>query len=274
MSPKKSFSLIEKKRMVESALWEGLDPSEPGDLTIQPNWVQVIRPQTPTVFLNGVYRCEWEEESTIDQKIAETIEQYRVRKIPFRWKVTESSRPVNLSLKLKNHGLIHKETLLGLFALPEDLDILGHSEVEVRLLTLENLEDWLKLQHEAWNVPEPGIHHLRKKMTLDLKLQKGPYENYIAYLNDEPVGSAGLRYYSDYAYLVGAVVLPRFRKKGIYKSLLAHRVQLIKKKGLAIVNHCLENTSAPICLKLGFEKVVKIESFENAIFLKEGVECQ
>lgn len=111
-------------------------------------------------------------------------------------------------------------------------------------------------------------------MTLDLKLQKGPYENYIAYLNDEPVGSAGLRYYSDYAYLVGAVVLPRFRKKGIYKSLLAHRVQLIKKKGLAIVNHCLENTSAPICLKLGFEKVVKIESFENAIFLKEGVECQ
>jgi predicted acetyltransferase len=63
---------------------------------------------------------------------------------------------------------------------------------------------------------------------------------------------------------VGAAVDPEVRRQGIYHTLLAHRLREIKRRELPAVIHCLENTSAPICLKLGFEKVCEIYSFEPA----------
>jgi N-acetylglutamate synthase-like GNAT family acetyltransferase len=57
-------------------------------------------------------------------------------------------------------------------------------------------------------------------------------------------------------------VNPDARKQGIYRTLLAYRLELIKKENLPAIIHCLETTSAPICLKLGFEKICEIYGFE------------
>ena len=108
----------QKLEMVESALWSGVSKKEGSKSVVEPNWVQSISPETPTVFLNGVYRCELGDEN-IENKITETINLYNHLKIPFRWKVTKSSRPTDLASRLEKHGLKHKETLYGLFADPK-----------------------------------------------------------------------------------------------------------------------------------------------------------
>lgn len=119
------------------------------------------------------------------------------------------------------------------------------------------------MQASAWNVPPPGIAHIRKITTQALESGDQTYLNFIAYWQNQPVASAALRFFSDYALLMGAAVNPDVRKRGIYRTLLSHRLKVIEGRALPAVIHCLENTSAPICLKLGFEKICEIQSFEN-----------
>lgn len=250
-----------KLSLVEKALWDGIKKTPDNEVVLETNWVQQTTPGAPTTFLNGVYRCELSERG-IEEKIRTTIEHYRKLKLPFRWKVTPSSRPANLKTLLLQEGLELKDTLFGLFAEPKELKIPTNPRTEVKELTLANLEDWLRVQELAWQVPPPGIAYLRHKTTETLKSKSDPYNNLIAYYDGEPVGSAGLRFFPDYAYLAGAAVNPSARKQGVYRTLLAHRMRMIEQRGVPAVIHCLENTSAPICLKLGFEKVCEIYSYE------------
>jgi hypothetical protein len=164
---------------------------------------------------------------------------------------------------LSEYGLPHKETLYGLYADPKSLNIPANPLVRIEELTLQNLEDWLAVQSSAWGVPPPGISYIRQEQTLKLKSNLSPAErNFIAYYNGAPVASAAVVIRPQYGFLVGAAVNPDQRRNGIYRSLLAHRLKIIAEHSLPAVIHCLENTSAPICLKLGFEKVCEIYSYE------------
>jgi ribosomal protein S18 acetylase RimI-like enzyme len=176
--------------------------------------------------------------------------------------VGRSCRPANLQSLLVANGLELKDKLYGLIADPRELNIPVNSRTQIEKLTLDNLEDWLSVQANAWQVPPPGIEYLRRKTTESLRKKDEPYLNLIAYHDGRPVASAGLRLSNDYGYLMGAAVNPSARKQGIYRSLLAYRLELIAKHGVPAVIHCLENTSAPICLKLGFEKICEIYSYE------------
>lgn len=95
-----------------------------------------------------------------------------------------------------------------------------------------------------------------------LKNGDSHYENCIAYMDNIPAGSAAMRIADDYVYLMGGAVNEDFRNQGVYRTLTAHRLNRIAKLELPAVIHCLEKTSAPIGLKLGFEKICEIHSYE------------
>lgn len=60
-------------------------------------------------------------------------------------------------------------------------------------------------------------------------------------------------------YLRNAVTLPEFRNRGIYLSLVAHRVAIARVAGCtAAVVQAQSHTSAPILMKRGFERVCTI----------------
>lgn len=249
--------------IVQRALWEGTTKKPDNEVIDRPDWVQVTTPRAPTAHLNGVLRCEVTDES-IEQKVIDTIAHYKKLNLPFRWKIAPTTRPSHLNTLLEKHGMTHKETLFGLVAGPGQLSIPTNNKVVIEELHLNNLEDWLQVQASAWQVPPPGIEYIRRQQTEVLKSGKSQYCNYVAYLDKTPVASAALRFFDDYALLLGAAVNPTHRGQGVYRSLLAHRLDIIGKRSLPIVNHCLSHTSAPICLKLGFEKVCEIYSFEPA----------
>jgi predicted acetyltransferase len=83
--------------------------------------------------------------------------------------------------------------------------------------------------------------------------------NYLAYVEDAeyPVSVANMFYMADkpIVALQGAATLPDYRGHGIYTSLMAKRLQDAHADGIevAILQGDME-TSAPICIKLGFQK--------------------
>ena len=253
---------FEKKlALVERATWESAQNREGQEVLITPTWVQITSPFAPSAFMNGVLRCELSEDE-IDTQIKNTVQHFRSKGLPFRWKIVPSTRPRDLGDRLIENGLVLKEKLYGLIAEADEIKIESNPEVRVETVSLKNLDDWLVVQANAWKVPPPGIDYQRRAMTEALHQGQSKYENYLAYFENEPVGSAALRIADDYVYLMGGAVNEANRLQGIYRTLTASRLKRIAQLGLPAVIHCLEKTSAPICLKLGFEKICEVQSFE------------
>lgn len=93
-------------------------------------------------------------------------------------------------------------------------------------------------------------------------LQRSPQEVQIdlARLNGQVVGYAVLRIEPNgVAYLRNARTVPAFRNRGIYLSLVAHRLAVARGAGCTVaVVQALTHTSAPILIKRGFKPVCRI----------------
>lgn len=253
-----------KRQLVESAIWESVKLSPINEVIIEDNWVQLTTPGAPTPVMNGVFRCEIKNED-IETRILQTIRQYKQKGLPFRWKTCESSKPVNINELLIKHGLTLKDRLWGLFAHPDQIQLSPNPDVEIKELNMDLKKDWLVVQAIAWNVPPEGISFIDKNFHQEFDLiEKGKAKAFLAYYKGKPVASAGLLLQANYGYLVGAATAPAARKLGVYRSLMKRRLDYLESKKLPAVIHCIWNTSAPICLKLGFEKICEINSFELA----------
>lgn len=250
-----------KLSLVERAMWELLQKVDHNEIQIEENWVQEITPQAPVAYLNGIFKCQLDE-SEARERIAKAVANYKKLNLPFRFKISPSTKPSNIVDILKENNLEKKETLFGLFADPMVLEFPTNQQVQIKQLDLSTVEDWLIVQGSAWGVPSQGIEFLRTQTKKSLEDNTKNGLNFIAYYKNKPVGSAGMKFSQDYAYLMGAAVNPENRKMGIYRALMSHRLEIIKKSNLPAIIHCLEQTSAPICLKLGFEKICEIQSYE------------
>mgnify|MGYP005697085609 CR=1 FL=1 len=252
---------MNKIEIVNHAIWSLVEEAPHHEVIVKDNWVQKVTLNAPAPNMNGVYKCEIDD-GVAEEKVIETIKFFKDRKLPFRWKTCESSRPKNINYLLEKHGLVLKDELYGLISMPNQLDINHNSDVIVRELSLDMKKDWLIVQATAWRVPEKGIEYIDKFFEKELELMKGKSKSYIAYIDDVPVASASTIFFENYAYLVGAATAPEYRGRGIYKSLLKRRISEIDELNIPTVIHCVKDTSAPICLKLGFEKVSEIKSYE------------
>ena len=76
---------------------------------------------------------------------------------------------------------------------------------------------------------------------------------FVAYLDGEPVGSAGCTLAGEVVRLWGGACLPAVRGRGVYRALLDHRLRVGADAGcrMALVKGRVE-TSAPILRRAGF----------------------
>jgi GNAT superfamily N-acetyltransferase len=89
---------------------------------------------------------------------------------------------------------------------------------------------------------------------------------HVARCNGVPAGTAGWVNKHRSAYLVGAVVLPAHRRRGVYRALIDARLEAVARRGITLATtHARETTSAPILEKLGFETMYRYELFTNAM---------
>ena len=251
----------EKLRLVERPTWELLTSDGMNEIEWSNSWVQVTTPLAPVSYLNGILRIELTEEEAL-KKIDAAITKYKKLNVGYRIKICPSSKPANLKQILTNKGLVLRDTLFAFYVDPDEIHFPVNKDVSIKLLTEETLEDWLKVQQAAWGVPAPGLDYLRQQKLMEFEDEDSTEQNFIAYLNGMAVGTSAIRFFDDYAYLMGSAVNPDKRGQGIYKTLVKHRLELLKSKNIPGVIHCLEKTSAPICMKLGLEKVCEIYSFE------------
>jgi predicted GNAT family acetyltransferase len=190
----------------------------------------------------------------IDAKIEEVIKFFKNLDHQVSWITSETSTPSNINQKLEHHGFQKIFDLAGLYLDDFDRAMNPNPDVVVRLALDEDIEHITRLYSEAYPMPADVIPSFMDNIVAI----NG--RNYLAYVedSDDPVSIATMFYMPNMPIvaLQGAATLPDYRGRGIYTSLMAKRLQDARADGMQVaIMQGDVKTSAPICMKLGFEKV-------------------
>jgi GNAT superfamily N-acetyltransferase len=223
----------------------------------RPGWLQLITPSFRNGGFNEVAHAVLDA-ATADATIAATIAEYRALGIKFRWTVGPDSAPADLRERLARHGLVESQSLAmvrALAVMPVDVP-----DVTVTAVTDEaELAQYDRVMAEGWNV-ELGPLALANRLALAMPSQR----LYLARYRGEPAGVAGAVLGPRSVYLLGAVVLPAFRRHGLYRALVARRMADAHRTGATLaVSHARGDSSAPLLARMGFTSVCELAVFHG-----------
>lgn len=222
---------------------------------------QIVTPSVRNGPLNAVTRFSFEGPG-LEDLVQRTLEPYRRNGSACLWIVGPGSRPEGLGRILEKQGFRLDHLAYGLLrptrlASPEVAE-----EITVERVTHETLDDYL-FAARGGAAPDD---ELRAHFTEALAREPGRLECYLARYRGEPAGTSILRRLSPETGSLGSsMVLPGLRMRGIYKSLLGARLRRLNELGVPFAAVLAkQDTSGPICLRLGFEKVCELAIYVSS----------
>jgi len=224
----------------------------------RPGWLQIVTPS----FRNGSFNevsLSVLDDTEADPIIDRTIDEYRRLGIRFRWSVTPESKPDDLADRLARRGLeaSHVRAMVRATAsLPPYPEHVHVEEVDAQTVGV-----YTRVTAEGW-----GGDHAALAAVHDVVLRNADrrYRLYLASYRGEPAGAAGYVAFARSAYLLGAVVLPRFRRLGVYRGLVAARLRDAAECGVTLAtSQAMEATSAPLLERMGFQTVCRYVVFRG-----------
>ena len=223
----------------------------------RPGWTQIITPSFKNGGFNEVSHAvlaAGEADAVIDAAIA----RYRDAGIKFRWTVGPDSSPADLGERLERRGLVR--SISHAMVRATDFDEAPPPGVTIERVDASNVDEFTNAMAEGWSSePQP----LADANALILRSYPN-HRMYLARVDGEPAATAAQVLFERSAYLLGAVVLPRFRRRGLYRALVAARLADARAAGLALAtSHARASSSAPLLAKLGFETVCSLDVYSG-----------
>lgn len=142
------------------------------------------------------------------------------------------------------------------------LDLEGRASqapAEVRAVDARLLPRWAEVLSAGWGQPLAGVEADCQRALADPRRLA-----FLAFAEGEPVGTASLVLTSPRsAYLTGAVVLPAFRGRGLYRALIEARLAAVQARGRVLATTHARPTSAPALERLGFQVAARYRCWAN-----------
>ncbi len=181
------------------------------------------------------------------------------------WVIGPLTTPKNLAQYLEKNNFKYHSSEWGMYLPTEtELQVQELQGLLLKEVTLEEIEkkSVQTMIEQGYGMPEGSAilmkhlyEHFSKKCTLVF---------YIGYEGEKPVAFGNLVVIpgTKIGFLGGAATLPDYRGKGLYSNLLKIRKEKAKALGLEyLVIQAREDTSAPIALKHGFQKVCTLDFY-------------
>lgn len=217
----------------------------------RPGWLQIVTPSITTGGLNEVIYSLLEEHEA-DRAIDEAIAIYRDRGLKFRWNAGPGSGPADLGERLARRGLTSSSGR-GMARSTDSSGDVG----EVVVVDDSTLDQFTQVMAEGWSSDPVALLELHRHV-----LAEGRQFLFIAHDDGVPAATASYVACERSAYLIGGVVLPAHRGRGLYRALVHARLAHARARGLDVAtSHARESTSAPILEKLGFETVCRMAMY-------------
>ena len=219
-------------------------------------WMQIITPSVRDGGLNEVALAVLDA-ADADAVIDATLAGYRG--IKFRWTVGPDSAPADLGARLAARGLVHSVSHAMARTTAGDPAPLP-PEVSIDRVDVTTVDAFSTVMAEGWDSDPARVAAIN---TLVLR-QHPAHHLYLARVAGEPAATAVQVMFGRSTYLLGAVVLPRFRRRGLYRALVDARLADARTAGLALAtSHARAATSAPLLARMGFETVCRLDVYSG-----------
>lgn len=247
--------------------------ARPGiELVVKPRYRATVQPDFPLPGPNSVswVRCRAEE---ADEVIREARAIFAPRHLPFAWILEPGVEPSDFAGHLlangvhpDPHGAESHVMVLPIEATVEAPPIQG-LEIRDALADPESFRLADEAASEAFGeTPSPAKRErVREEDSEHNAMLERRRQNFraegnrrwlLATVDGEPAGAAGIILHAPGgAILNGGAVRPRFRGRGIYRAMVAARLDIARQVGVAGLCVWGGEMSAPILSGLGFEKV-------------------
>ena len=203
------------------------------------------------------------EDAELDALIARQVRFFADRGERFEWKLYGHDRPADLPDRLRAAGFVPEEretvvivTSADVAAPPQPPDGVTLRETRSRA-DLDRIAD---LELAVWD-EEHGV--LADELEAEIAADPESLAVVLAEAGDTLVCAAWVRFEhgTEFATLWGGATLPEWRRRGIYRSLVAHRAGLAVGRGFRFLEVDASDDSRPILERLGFVAVTTTTPF-------------
>jgi ribosomal protein S18 acetylase RimI-like enzyme len=211
---------------------------------------------------NGVLWSDLDA-ANADEVIAEQVRRFANVTEPWEWKHFSYDQPPDLQDRLVAAGFIREadETMLVAEIADLDLDVPPPNGVVLRPAADErDVEALVAVHDEVFG----GDHASTGRAILTGLAHDPPtVAAVVAWAGDTPVSAARVEFYlgTDFASLWGGGTLPRWRGRGVFRSLVAYRAALAAERGYRYLQVDASDDSRPILGRLGFVEVATTTPF-------------
>jgi GNAT superfamily N-acetyltransferase len=249
----------ERLREVTEAPRRAFLPLPDTQVIERPGWLQLVTPSLRQGGLNEVAFSALEEEEA-DAVIDETLALYRRLGVRFRWTVGPGSRPADLAERLARRGLRQSE-VLGMIRETSGIPADTGGDLTVEEVGAGTVEEFSRTMAEGWEMEVGQVEGYNR--TVVARAEQG-HRLFLARYQGAPAGTAGLVTFERSVYLLGGVVLPAFRGRGVYRALVTARLRYAAERHRPYAtSHARASTSAPLLERLGFETLCRFPLFSN-----------
>jgi GNAT superfamily N-acetyltransferase len=194
------------------------------------------------------------EGADLDELIARQVRAFAERGESFEWKLHGHDRPADLPERLGAAGFVPEEEETVVIAPVSEIASAPRLPDGVTLrevIERADLERIAALEQTIWG----SDHHWLPEMLHGEHLADPEgLTVVVAEAGDEMVCAAWVRFErgTDFVTLWGGATLPQWRRRGIYRAMVAHRASLAAERGFGLVEVDASDDSRPILERLGF----------------------
>jgi GNAT superfamily N-acetyltransferase len=218
----------------------------------RPGWLQIVTPSIRSGSLNEVLFSALDADGA-DAIIDAAIAVYRGLGLKFRWSVGPDSAPADLGARLVRRGL--EENWGRAMARSTDAPAPDDPAIRIAEVDATTIDAFSQVTARGWDFEPAATAALQARI---LAAPERRYHMFLAYHRGEPAATACYFAFARSAYLLGGVVLPELRGRGLYRALVLARLGHARARGITLATtHARDATSAPILERLGFATVCR-----------------
>ena len=197
------------------------------------------------------------DDEAVDRVIAEEVDFFSTLGHEFEWKVYEHDTPADLRHRLVARGfefeLADALMVLDLEDVPADRWQMKGLDVR-KLTNPAQLADVRAVEEPVWEEDFSALIH---ELTLAMMQDADLLSVYVAYDGGQPASCAWIRFHphSQFASLWGGSTLPAFRRKGLYRELVAARANEALRRDVRFLTVDASPMSRPVLGRLGFRQI-------------------
>lgn len=206
------------------------------------------------------------DEDTADAAIAAQIRYFQARGGRWEWKLHSYDLPPDLPSRLRAAGLRAEPEESVLVAAVDELERRVALPPGVELVDVEDdasVRALVALQDEVFGSSHPGM---AEALTKALAERPPSAAGLMAVAGGTPVAGGRVEFAPDceFAGLWGGCTHPDWRRRGLFRALVARRTALAADRGYRWVHVDASAQSRPILLRLGFMEIAKTTPYVSA----------